>query len=143
MFIICSTLWCIINVPPPLIKFWKILTWKWSNYDMNCVINCQIMILYLDFVVVITFYVQTLLFFLTPQLGSLPDIILDPPPPFIKHWRVDGWNEGNILVQIRGETGIIWLISVIIHEGYPQKHPFFIMFWSNIQAKQTWFDEFL
>ena len=46
------------------------------------------MILYLDFVVVITFYVQTLLFFLTPQLGSLPDIISDPPTPFIKTPRL-------------------------------------------------------
>ena len=46
---------------PPLTDFWKILTHKWSNYDVKSVISCQIMILNPDFVVRITSYVKTLI----------------------------------------------------------------------------------
>ena len=56
------TLQCLIDVLPPLISFWKFVTKKWSNFDAKGAISCQVIILYLDFVVRITSYVKTLMF---------------------------------------------------------------------------------
>ena len=78
---------------PPLINFQKILTRKWLKHNVNGEISCQIMILYLDFVIGNYFLrpkrsIPPCRPCFTPQWGLLPEIISDPLSPVYEDPRL-------------------------------------------------------
>ena len=51
----------VLNKRSPACQLLEIYTQKWSHFDTMCVINCQVMILYLNLVITITLKVETLM----------------------------------------------------------------------------------